>query len=85
MDIERNSDAPTSANHSPVVGHGTPCSEKAKYLPKNGSSKAFALLDTLIERMDKDVFRGRTMVAVDTMRPHVTEVGAEATPSKISS
>jgi len=87
MDIERNSDAPTSANHSPVVGHGTRCSEKAKYLPKNGSSKAFVLLDTLIERMDKDAFRGGTMATVpfDTIRSHVTEAGAEATPSKISS
>jgi hypothetical protein len=86
MDIERNSDAPTSANHSPDVGHGTRCSEKAK-LPKNGSSKAFALLDTLIERMKKDAFRGGTMATVplDTIRLHVTEAGAEATPSKISS
>jgi hypothetical protein len=86
MDIERNSDALTSANHSPVVGHGTRFSEKAKSLPKNGSSKAFALLDTLIERMDKDAFRGGTMATVplDMIRSHVAEAGAEATPSKIS-
>jgi len=60
-DIERNSDGPPSANSSFAIGHEARCSEKAKYRPKNGSSKAFALLDTLIERMEKDAFRSGTM------------------------
>ena len=87
MDIEHNSDDPSSANSSFAIGHETRRSEKTKYRPNNGSSKAFALLDTLIERMEKDAFRGGTMATVplDTIRPHVTEAGAEATPSKISS
>lgn len=87
MDIERNSDDPPSTNNSLAMGHETRCSEKAKYRPKNGSSKAFALLDTLIERMEKDAFRGSTLATVplDTIRLHVTEAGAEATPSTISS
>ena len=86
MDIERNSDDPPSANSSFGMGHEARCSEKGKYRPKNGSSKAFALLDTLIERMETDAFRGGTMaiVPLDTIRLHVAEAGAEATPSKIS-
>jgi hypothetical protein len=87
MDIERNSDDPPTANSSFAIGHEARCSEKAKYRPKNGSSKAFALLDTLVERMEKDAFRGGTMaiIPLDTIRLHVAEAGAEATPSKISS
>ena len=87
MDIERNSDDPPTANSSFAIGHETRCSEKAKYRPKNGSSKAFALLDTLIERVENDACRSGTMATVplDTIKLHVTEAGAEATPSKISS
>ena len=87
MDIERNSNGPPSANNCFAIDHETRCSEKAKYRPKNGSSKAFALLDTLIERMETDAFRDGTMATVplDTIRLHVTEAAAEATPSKISS
>jgi hypothetical protein len=87
MDIERNSDDPPSANGSFAISHEARCSEKAKHRPKNGSSKAFALLDTLIERINKDAFRGGTMATVplDTIRSHVIEAEAEATPSKISS
>jgi hypothetical protein len=87
MDIEHSSDDPPYANGSFAISHEARCSEKAKYRPKNGSSKAFALLDTLIERMDKDAFRGGAMATtpLDTIRLHVTEAEAEATPSKISS
>jgi hypothetical protein len=89
MDVERNSDDPPSANSSFAIGYETRCSEKAKYRPKNGSSKAFALLDTLIERVENDACRSGTMATVplDTIKLHVTEAGdgAEATPSKISS
>jgi len=87
MDIERNSDDPPSANGSFAIGHEARCSEKAKYRRKNGSSRASALLDTLIERMEKDAFRGGTMATVplDMIRHQFAQAGPEATPSKVSS
>jgi len=87
MDIERNSEAPPSAKRSLAIGHETRCSKIAKCRPKNGSSKAFALLDTLIERMERNAFCGDTAAALplDVIRLHDAEAGAKATPSKISS
>lgn len=84
MEIERDND-PLSANDVSAIDHETQRSRKVTHRPKNGSSKAFALLDTLVERMEKNY--GGTAVSrpLDLIGFYGTRVEAEATPSKIHS
>jgi len=84
MLIERDND-PLSANNVSAIDHETQRSRKVDHRPKNGSSKAFALLDTLVERMERTY--GGTAVSrpLDQIILHDTSVEAETTPSKISS
>lgn len=85
MDIERDSDAPLSANNCLVIGHETPGSSRVNCRPRNGSSKAFALLDSLIERKEKDYGGTAASRPLDMVEFQHTRVEAEATPSKIPS
>jgi len=57
METERDDCSPSSASDPLAVSRQTRCPEKAGNRRKNGSSKAFALLDTLIERIQKDNVR----------------------------
>jgi len=85
MDMERESHVPSSANHGLAIGHEIQGSEKVNYRPKNGSSKAFALLNSLIERMEKDHGGTAAPRPLDMIGFHNTRVEAAATPSKIPS
>jgi hypothetical protein len=87
MDIERDSRSPSSANNLLAVSHQTQRLEKAGNRQKNGSSKAFALLDTLIERVQKDNVRYDTTTTgpLIAFGNHDKAVGTEATQSQISS
>lgn len=87
MDIERDSRSPSSANNLLAVSHQTRRCEKAGNRRKNGSSKAFALLDTLIERIQKDNGRYDTTSTVPLIAfgNHDKVPGTEATQSQISS
>jgi len=82
MEIERDSET-SSANNVSVIGHETQRSRKANHQPKNGSSKAFALLDTLVERMEKVYGNTAASRPLDLIGFHGTRVEAEATPSEI--
>lgn len=85
MDIERDSDAPLSANNCLAIGRETPGSLRVNHRPKKGSSKAFALLDSLIERKEKDYGGTAASRRLDMVEFQHTRVEAEATPSKIPS
>ena len=85
MDIERDSDAPLSASNCLAIGHETPRSVKVNDRPKNGSSKAFALLDSLIERKERDYGGTAASRPLDTVGIQHTRVEVEATPSKVPS
>jgi len=85
MDMERESHAPSSANHGSAIGHEIQRFGKVNYRPKNCSSKAFALLNSLIERMEKDHGGTAASRPLDMIGLHNTRVEAAATPSKIPS
>jgi len=84
MEIERDSD-PLSANNVLAISHETQRSRKVNHRPKNGSSRAFALMDTLVERMDKDYGGTAASRPLDLIGFHATRVEVEATPSKFTS
>jgi len=85
MDIERDSDAPLSANKCLAIDHETPGSLRVNCRPQNGSSKAFVLLDSLIERKEKDSGGTAASRPLDMVEFQHTKVEAEAMPSRIPS
>ena len=85
MDTERENHAPSSANHVLTIGHPVHRSGKVNFRPKNGSSKAFALLNTLIERMEKDHGGTTASGPLDMIEFHDIRVEAAAPPANIPS
>jgi len=86
MDIERDIRSPSSASNLLAVSHPTRRPEKAGNRRKNGSSKAFALLDTLIERVQKDDVRCDTTSTIPLIAfgDHDKVAGTEATQLQLS-
>jgi hypothetical protein len=81
-DIERDSDGPLSADNNLAIGHESHRSGKVNYWPENGPSRAFALLDTLIERKEKDYSGRAASRPLGTIGFHNMKAEAEATPSE---
>jgi hypothetical protein len=75
MDTVHNSDVPNPQTSLSLLVKELDALKRPNTARRMVFSKPFALLDTLIERMGEDAFRGGTMTTVplDTARLHDTE------------